>query len=91
MLGIGGVDKSRFTSADQTCLLHHALDSLVIDLPPIAFECFGHATIPIACKIVPQLLQCLHERSITILLHAGTAMLIIPLPVDVEQLTQLAY
>ena len=91
MLRVSGMHLSRLAPTAQARLVHHPLDSLMIDLTPISLQGFGHSTITITGKILPQLLQRQAQGSITVILDRATAMLVIPLPVDVEQRTQFAH
>ena len=84
MLGVGGMNKPRPAPADQARLLHHTLHSLVIDLPALSLKSLRHPTIAIASTVLPQLLQRQTKGSITVIFDARTAMLVIPLPIDVE-------
>jgi hypothetical protein len=88
VLRIGGMNKARLALAHQPGLLHHSFDTLVINLPPVALERFGHAAISISSKVFAQLLQLLGQRLIPILLRSRTSVLILPLSVDVEERTQ---
>src|SRR5207247_2022201 len=91
VIGVSCMDIPWFASAAQASLPHHSLDPLVIDLPALASQGLGHPSIAIASKILAQLLQRLAKRLIALSGSRPTPMLVIPLTVDVEQLTQLAH
>lgn len=72
----------RFAPTDQTRLPHHALDSLVIDLP--ALPAFGLSS---SGDSHNQQRLCAADASP----GRGTTMLVIPLPIAVEERIQLAH
>lgn len=79
-----------FPTTGQLGLTHHSPDPLVVDLPASTAQGFGDATIAIAGKGFPKFLNGIAQPLIVLLVHRGTAMLIVPLPVDQERAAQLA-
>lgn len=84
MLGVSGMHRAWLAPTGQACLVQHTLDSLVIDLPPLSLQGFGHSTIAIAGEVLPQRMPRQAQGSIAVVLDRRTAMLVIPLAVDVE-------
>lgn len=79
------MDVTRLAPARQPGLPPQPFDSLVIDLPALPLKGLRHASIAIAGKVLAQVLQRLAKRLIAIILDRAQALLVIPLPIDIEQ------